>query len=172
MKKSILKFALPFLLVIPVISNAQNVSTEKSNLESDTFIETESSNESQIKKEKRSGTSDRNNWSAHLGMFDPWAGIYYERLISPYWGFDAAVGLIGGSIGTKVYYPKISNGKYSFYSGFSRGTLLLVGSKNYIPIGFTYLGEKGFRISFDIGPQIYDDNENLPGFTLKLGYSY
>lgn len=174
MKKSILKFALAFLLVTPVISNAQNDGKERSNIESETIIKTETLNESPIKKEKRLGTSDRNYWSVHLGMFDPWAGIYYERLVSPYWGFDAAVGLIGGSFGTKVYYPKLSNGKFSFYSGFSRGVLLLVGYKNYIPIGLTYLGKKGFRISFDIGPSIYDEDGtvNLPGLTLKLGYSY
>jgi hypothetical protein len=124
--------------------------------------------------EIRIGTSYRNNISAHLGAFDPWVGIYYERLVSPYWGFDAAIGLIGGSIGTKVYYPKLSNGKISFYSGISEGVLLLVGAKHYIPIGLTYLGKKGFRMSFDMGPQIYHgkNEENMIGLTLKLGQSF
>jgi len=172
MKKSILKFVVLVLLAIPIISNAQSDSKENSNIKSDTIIK--SSNEKPTKIEKRIGISDRNNLSAHLGIFDPWVGIYYERLISPYWGFDAAIGLIGGSIGTKVYYPKLSNGKVSFYTGISEGFLLLVGPKHYIPIGLTYLGRKSFRISLDIGPQIYYDKneENIIGLTLKLGKSF
>jgi hypothetical protein len=52
--------------------------------------------------------------------------------------------------------------------------LLLVGSIHYIPIGATYLGEKGFRISFDVGPQIYHgQNEEIQiGLALKIGKSF
>lgn len=131
-------------------------------------------NEASTTKATRTSTSERNNISAHLGMFDPWIGVYYERLIAPFWGFDVAFGLIGGSIGTKLYFPRVSDGKMSFYTGVSEGVLLLVGAKHYIPVGFTYLGKKGFRVSLDAGPQIYHDtNEEIQfGLSLKLGKSF
>jgi hypothetical protein len=171
-KKIIIKFVLIIFLAVPLISNAQMGSNMNGNNKSVTIKNT--NDYTVTKKEKRIGTSNRNNLSAHLGFFDPWVGIYYERLISPYWGFDASIGLIGGSIGAKVYYPKLSNGKVSLYTGLSEGVLLLIGYKHYIPIGLTYLGKKGFRMSFDIGPQIYYDKneETYMGFTLKLGKSF
>jgi len=171
-KYSILTFVLLVLFAIPIRSNSQDNRKENTNITS-AFM-TKNSVEKPTEKEKRTATSFRNNFSAHLGAFDPWAGIYYERLISPYWGVDVAVGLIGGSVGTKVYYPRLSAGHLSLYSGISEGVLLLVGPKHYIPIGLTYLGEKSFRISLDLGPQIYHDQseENQIGLTLKLGKSF
>jgi hypothetical protein len=169
LKETISNFALLIFFSIPITSSAQNNSKENSNIKSSVIDN--SSVEKQKITEKRIGTSYRNNLSAHLGAFDPWAGIYYERLISPYWGFDAAIGLIGASVGTKVYFPKLSAGKISFYIGISEGVLLMVGPKHYIPIGLTYLGKKRYRISLDIGPQIYynKNEENIIGMTLKLG---
>jgi hypothetical protein len=85
-----------------------------------------------------------------------------------------SIGIIGGSIGTKFYYPKLADGKASCYIGISEGVLLLVGTKHYIPIGFTYLSKNIFRISFDVGPQIFHnaEEETWIGFSLKLGVSF
>jgi len=49
-----------------------------------------------------------------------------------------------------------------------------MGSKHLIPVGATCLGEKGFRISFDVGPQIYHgQNEAIQiGLALKIGKSF
>jgi hypothetical protein len=172
MKKSLLKILLLVLFSIPTTFHAQSHSEKDSNINSAVIVK--SVDEKPTNKEKRSGTSFRNNFSAHLGVFDPWVGIYYERLVTPYWGIDGAIGLIGASVGTKVYFPRLSAGKVYFYSGISEGTLLLVGPKHYIPIGLTYLGKKSFRISLDIGPQIYYDKneENQIGLTLKFGKSF
>jgi hypothetical protein len=160
MNKIIFKFSFLFLMIISSISKAQDpANTPKTDT---------------LKKEKRTGTSDRNNISAHIGVFDPWVGVYYERLLSPYLGVDVAIGLIGGSIGVKGYFPKVANGKASFYTGFSEGILLTIGAKHYIPVGCSYLGNNGFRVSLDIGPQIYyDSGEEIQfGLSLKLGKSF
>lgn len=172
MNKIIFQLSLFLFATIATISNAQDfASTSKSSNSNNYFNEVDNDS---TKKERRTATTYKNNLSGHLGSFDPWVGIYYERLILPFWGFDAAIGLIGASIGTKVYFPKLSNGKVSAYTGFSEGILLSVGPKHYIPIGVTYLGNKGFRISLDLGPQIYHDkNEELQlGVSLKIGKSF
>ena len=172
MNKSVFNLLLFILVTISSISYAQDFAGTSEISKSNNFLN--GFDKESIKKEKRIGTANRNNISAHLGAFDPWFGVYYERLISPFWGFDVAIGLIGGSIGTKVYFPRLSNGKTSFYTGISEGVLFTVGPKHYIPIGLTYLGNKGFRMSLDAGPQIYYDKneENQFGISLKLGKSF
>ena len=106
-------------------------------------------------KTPRIATDLKNTISGTLGFFDPWVGVSYERLFFSRWGIDASLGLIGASIGTKFYFPKVAEGKVSFLIGISEGILLLVGPKHYIPAGMTYLGNNGFRFSLDLGPQIY-----------------
>jgi hypothetical protein len=173
LKNVLFKIAILVVLAVPKISIAQNsvlsdnVSSKPGTLSSG-FIPT------QVNGTIRISTTLQNNVSAHIGLFDPWVGVYYERLLFPFWGFDAAIGLLGASIGTKVYVPRLSNGKISFYTGISEGMLLMVGSKHYIPVGLTFLGNNGFRISFDLGPQIYHDKneENQFGLTLKMGKSF
>jgi len=122
----------------------------------------------------RTGTAFHNVLGAQMGLTDPWLGISYERLINPHWGVEAGVGLFGGSIGTKVYFPKLSDGKISLYTGISEGILLLIGARHYIPVGFTFLSSGGFRMNLDAGPQIfYDPNEERQlGVTLKLGKAF
>lgn len=116
----------------------------------------------------------KNTISGTLGFFDPWIGVSYERVLYSRWGIDASIGLIGGSIGTKIYFPKLSNGKVSFLIGFSEGMLILIGPKHYIPAGMTFLGKNGFRFSLDFGPQIYHDpkEEIQFGMSMKLGKSF
>ena len=125
-------------------------------------------------KTPRVETDRKNTISGTLGFFDPWVGVSYERLFFSRWGIDASVGLLGGSIGTKLYFPKVSEGKVSFLIGISEGILLLIGSKHYIPAGMTYLGKKGFRFGLDFGPQIYHDakEEIQFGMSLRLGKSF
>lgn len=155
-----------------IIFNSYTLSSQ-TQIELSTFY-TSSAKKNIITKNLRIGTDKKHTVSGTFGFFDPWIGVSYERLILPNWGFDASIGLIGASIGTKYYYPKISDGKVSFLIGFSEGILLLVGAKHYIPVGFTYLGNNGFRLSLDLGPQIYHDSkEELDfGFSLKLGKTF
>ena len=44
----------------------------------------------------------------------------------------------------------------------------------HIPLGLTYLGNKGFRVSFDLGPQFYKGGEpyDILGVNLRLGISF
>lgn len=125
MNKTAFKLSLFILVAISSVSKAQDIAgthkISKSNSTLNSFDEVPAI------KEKRTGTLYKNNISAHLGLFDPWLGVSYERLITPFWGFDAALGLIGGSIGTKVYFPRLGNGKTSVYTGISEGVLLMVG---------------------------------------------
>lgn len=122
----------------------------------------------------RQATPLRNTLSAQFGIADPWFGVCYERLINPYWGFDVAIGMMGAAIGTKVYYPKLSPGKISFYAGITESTALLIGRRHYIPLGFSYLAKRGFRLNLDLGPQIFLDKteENQFGLSLKIGKAF
>ena len=122
----------------------------------------------------RIATDLKKTISGTIGLFDPWIGVSYERLFFSRWGIDASLGIIGGSIGTKFYFPKVSEGKVSFLIGLSEGILLLIGTKHYVPAGITYLSNKGFRFSIDFGPQIYHDpNEEIQfGMSIKLGKSF
>lgn len=122
----------------------------------------------------RVASDNKNTFSAAIGYFDPWIGIAYERVFFAHWGLDVSAGLIGGSIGTKFYFPKLADGKVSVLIGVSEGILLLVGTKHYIPVGMTYLGKSGFRLSVDVGPQLYHGETDQPeiGFSLRLGKAF
>jgi hypothetical protein len=125
-------------------------------------------------KKARIVTDRKNTVSATLGYFDPWIGVTYERLMFSRWGIDVSAGVIGASIGTKLYFPKLAEGKISFLVGISEGLLLLVGTKHYIPAGLSFLGRNGFRCSLDAGPQIYhDSNDGIDfGLSLRIGKSF
>lgn len=125
------------------------------------------------KKAPRIGSEHKNTVSFTLGFFDPWIGVSYEHMSFNRWGLDIAAGLVGGSVGTKFYFPKLSDGKFSMLVGFSEGILLMVGAKHYIPVGFTYMGKEGGRISLDVGPQIeHGSNDAYFGVSLRLGKSF
>ena len=159
------------LTILSIFISCCNLSAQNDSFNTGNPITLESEEEDT---KSRIGTDRKNTISATLGYFDPWIGISYERVLFSRWGIDASIGLIGGSIGTKFYFPKLSNGKISFLIGFSEGMLILIGPKHYVPVGMTFLGKKGFRFSLDLGPQIYhDSNEEIEfGLSLKLGKSF
>lgn len=125
MNKKVFKLSLFVLFALSSVLQARDIAATIKIYKSNSTLH--SFDMESVMKANRQGTSDKNNISAHLGIFDPWLGVSYERLITSFWGIDAAVGLIGGSIGTKVYFPRVSNGKISLYTGISEGVLLIVG---------------------------------------------
>ncbi len=130
--------------------------------------------------QEREHTSYKNIVSINIGYFDILLGVVYERLISSYWGIEAGIGLIGVSLGTKVYFPAIINNHLGFHVGAvsSTGAFPWIGPtgfKTYFPLGINYLSDSRFRFSFDVGPQYWfnSDEENLrPGINLRLGKAF
>lgn len=116
----------------------------------------------------------RNSIGLTLGNGDPWIGLYYEKILLPNWGMEFAVGLIGGSVGTKVYFMKVERQKHLLYTGLSEGILLLIGGRHYIPLGYSYIWNNGFRFNVDAGPQIFHDSKDgiMPGVNLRFGKAF
>jgi hypothetical protein len=129
-------------------------------------------------------TKDHSNFknivSLNIGYFDILLGVVYERLITPFWGIEAGIGLIGVSLGTKLYFPPIVNNNFGFHIGAitSTGAFPFVGPtgyKTYFPLGINYLTEKSLRFSLDIGPQYWfnSDEDNLwPGINIRMGKAF
>ncbi|MBE0638180.1 MAG: hypothetical protein IH598_06660 [Bacteroidales bacterium] len=117
-------------------------------------------------------TSLKNIVSLNLGASDPYVGVYYERLLTPNFGAEAGVGILGASLGVKFYFPAIRNGRLNFHLGASQG--YGYGEwKAYFPIGVNVLTNKNFRFSLDAGPQIwYDTNDITPSFSIRLGKAF
>lgn len=129
---------------------------------------------------EREHTEFKNIISIQFGYFDVVLGVVYERLINPNWGIEAGLGLIGASIGTKLYFPAIINNHLGFHVGAvnSTGAFPWIGStgfKTYFPIGINYLTHSGSRFSFDVGPQYWfnTDEESLwPGINIRFGKAF
>lgn len=115
-------------------------------------------------------TSRKNIVSLLLSSTDVWAGVAYERLVTPYLGLEAAIGLIGASAGVKAYFPAIRTRKLGFHLGVSQSAGYY-GMHTYFPIGINWLNSNNFLLSLDAGPQIdYEDNNNLmPSLSLRVG---
>lgn len=118
-------------------------------------------------------TAKKNIISLQLSATDVWAGIIYERLITPFLGLEAGIGLIGASAGAKVYLTSIRTEKLGFHVGVTQSTGYF-GMHTYFPIGVNWLNSKNFLLSLDAGPQIdYGDNNNLmPSFSLRVGKAF
>ena len=102
-------------------------------------------------------TLKKNILSGSLFGMTPLIGIVYERLLSPYLGVDIGIGLPSAGMGFKFYIPQIRDNKWSLHVGASQHYFILLdatGWKTYFPIGLSHLKNNGFRISFDLGPQI------------------
>lgn len=122
-------------------------------------------------------TDLRNIVSIRFGLIYPFAGISYERLLTPHIGLDASIGFLGLSIGSNVYFPSIKPGKIGFKTGITQGVnhnlLAGIGMSTYVPFGIHYLSESSFVFSIDGGPQYwYQDEEFLPGFSIRLGKAF
>jgi hypothetical protein len=168
MNKSIIKFVVFVLLTIPVISIAQiqfetNSNTKSSVIEKDT---------EPLNNNKKS--FPKNIVSLKMGADDPWFGITYERLFSQHIGTEVQIGLIGASLGAKLYFPATRSGRINFHIGVLPGWGFMGGLKTYFPIGVNLLTKNNFRISIDAGPRIWhgEGEENFLGFSIKVGKAF
>lgn len=102
-------------------------------------------------------TSKKNILSGSLFGMTPLIGITYERLLAPFLGIDLGVGLPSVGAGFKLYAPQIREDKWNLHIGASHHFFVFPwagGWKTYFPIGLNRMAENGYRISFDLGPQI------------------
>lgn len=124
------------------------------------------------KLKEREKTTFRNMISGQLGSYDVVIGAVYERLLTPFLGAEAGIGLAGASMGVKIYSPSISNDHLNLHIGATQ-SIGFFGWKTYIPIGVNYLTSRAYRYSIDIGPQIwYDDDEVRPSFSIRIGKAF
>ena len=127
---------------------------------------------------ERERTPLKNILSINLGWYDIFAGVIYERLVTPFLGLEAGIGFLGASIGSKLYFPSISPGHLNFHVGVSPswGFDFWNGSsgvKTYFPIGINILTKKNFRYSLDAGPQYwFQDNETSLSLSLRVGKAF
>jgi len=118
-------------------------------------------------------TAFRNIISGQLGGYDVVIGAIYERLLTPYLGTEAGVGIAGASLGAKFYLPSISSDHLNFHIGATQ-SIGNFGWKTYFPIGVNFLSDGAFRYSFDIGPQIWRSKEDdiRPSFSIRIGKAF
>jgi hypothetical protein len=110
-------------------------------------------------------TSNKNFISASLLGNTPTIGVVYERLITPFIGVEAGLGLSSIGFGSKLYFTKLTDLKPCFYVGVSQNyqKIFQIGGynndrgntwKTYFPIGLTRISSNRIRIGLDIGPKI------------------
>ncbi len=112
----------------------------------------------------------KNIVSVQLSATDVLAGVIYERLITPYLGFEVGIGLIGASAGARIYFPSIKNEKLGFHLGVSQ-SIGYFGNHTYFPVGINWLSQKNFMLSLDAGPQT-DYGDFMPSFSFRVGKAF
>lgn len=123
-------------------------------------------------------TSKKNIISLSFFGMTPFVGVTYERLLTPFLGFDVGLGLPSIGAGIKLYLPEIREDHWNFHLGASQHFFVMPwagGWKTYFPIGLSRISENGFRISFDLGPQIgwYRNSGDLSfNGNLRIGRAY
>jgi hypothetical protein len=124
--------------------------------------------------EKSSNSRVKNIISLKAGITDPLLAVVYERLFTPYLGAEVSIGLIGASIGPKVFLPSLRPNKVNFHTGLIFGSGYFAGGGyGYLPIGINRLTKKNFVISLDLGPQyLFSDEKILPGAAFKIGKAF
>jgi len=127
----------------------------------------------QVEKSEKS-TRVKNIVSLKAGMTDPLLAVVYERLFTPYLSGELAIGILGASIGPKVYLPSLRPNKVNFHTGVIFGAGYFAGGGySYLPIGINRITKNNFAFSFDIGPQyLFEGEEFLPGATFKIGKAF
>jgi hypothetical protein len=120
----------------------------------------------------------KNILGLQLGITEPVLGLSYERLFSSKVGVEFAIGLIGLSIGPKIYFSSLTPGKVSFYTGIIVGEgYFAEGVFGYLPIGISRLTKSNFIFSLDIGPNtsnVYSNGDSnfAPGARLKVAKAF
>ena len=165
-----MKILFPLLIIIGLSNSAiaQIDNTENS-------ISTEIGLKSRIKSQD---TEVKNLLGLQLGLTDPTLGMSYERLFTSNFGAEFTIGLIGVSIGPKLYLPSLTSGKVNFHTGLIFGAgFLAEGWFGYLPIGISRITKSKLSLSFDIGPHtgnVYsnDNSKFAPGARLKIGKAF
>lgn len=124
--------------------------------------------------EKPTNRQVKNIISLKVGITDPLLAVVYERLFTPYLGVEAAIGVLGVSIGPKIFLPSLRSDKVNFHTGLIFGSGYFAGGGyGYLPIGINRLTKNNFVISLDLGPQyLFEGEEFLPGATFKIGKAF
>jgi hypothetical protein len=127
--------------------------------------------------EPKESNEPKNILGLQVGITDPTFALSYERLLFKNFAAEVSAGLIGFSIGPKIYLPSLRPGKMSFYTGVIVGAgALAEGQFGYLPIGISRLTKTKFSISFDIGPHtgnVFNDTGSIsPGARLRIGQAF
>ncbi|SEI78603.1 hypothetical protein SAMN05192553_101287 [Cyclobacterium xiamenense] len=121
-------------------------------------------------------TSVKSVLGLQAGIAEPLLGLFYERLFSAKLAGEVAVGLIGLSIGPKLYFAPARAGKLNGYIGLIGGAgYFSEGSYGYLPIGISRLWKNNILVSFDIGPHtgnVFSDGEVIPAARFKIGKAF
>jgi hypothetical protein len=109
-----------------------------------------------------------------FGWVQPSIGIFYEHVFHRVISLEGSLGLVGSSIGTKVYLPPQKPGRLTLYSGFSAILEFENDEPNYyVPFGVNYSFKNGFRLSFDAGPLYWYYNYGKSNeLGRKIGFSF
>jgi hypothetical protein len=119
-------------------------------------------------------TNLKNIVSLKMGLTDPWLSVVYERLLTPYFGTEVSIGLLGASLGANFYLPALKDEN----TGFKIGVILARSAnpfdendfKAYVPLGLYFLTKNSVIFNIDGGPQyLFYDNEILVGASIKIG---
>ena len=165
-----MKILYPLILLLVLSFNA-TAQTDNAAIS----ISSESSSNSKWNSQE---TEVKNILGLQIGLTDPTIGMSYERLFSPNFGAEFTIGLIGVSIGPKLYLPSLSSGKVNFHTGIIVGAgFFAEGYFGYLPIGISRITKSKWMLSFDIGPHTGNDFSNIdskvaPGARLKIGKAF
>lgn len=114
--------------------------------------------------------------SLQIGIAEPLLGLSYERLFSTKVAAEVAIGLIGVSIGPKLYLFSVLPEQVNFYVGVIGGAgYFSEGAYGYLPIGISRLGKNNFMLSFDVGPHTgngYSNSEFGAGARFRVGKAF
>jgi hypothetical protein len=116
-------------------------------------------------------------------------GIHLNHNISPRISLNLGVGLLlDAHLGANYYFTNRSHRKSSFYAGaqlayiheylfdFWNSRSAATQLEVYLPIGYEYLGRRGFTFQADLGPNFvnedWDQSNSLPFYgSIKVGIS-
>lgn len=176
MLKYLYRISFLVLLIFPLVSTGQAIVVGETSLQSKIISKKVIGVKSP---DNDTGPLSKNSYPKNIvglkmGADDPWFGISYERILHQNIGSEVQIGLIGASLGAKLYFPAIRSGRVNFHVGILPGWGFADGLKTYFPIGINVLTKNNFRISLDAGPRIWHGNgeENFLGFSLKIGKGF
>lgn len=113
--------------------------------------------------------------SGRVGLVNPFLGMVYEYLLTPFLAAEFAVGISGVTIGANVYYPALRPGRVSMKVGANTGVfwgIFFTERTQQLPIGMTYLARNRWLLGVEVGPQRFDDFELPFGISARIGRNF